>query len=316
MTAAAGLARARATRHAARRRAGIAFVVFSALFFGAMAIMARMAFASGVDTTTLLALRFTIAAACMFALLRVRSLPLPRGRDLRQLALLGAAGYGGQAFTFFSALTLAPAGLTALLLYLHPAIVAVLAALFLHERMTGAKLAALAVALTGMVLTVAPAFADGDATRFPRLATGIAFAVAAALIYAVYIVAGARIAARVPSLAMTCVVIAGAGAVFVLVAIVRGPQWPQTTDGWLAVIGIALISTVAAISLFFAGLARIGPTQASTLSTIEPLCTVLLAAVLLGERISPLQIAGGALILGAVLLLARAPRIPPKETPT
>ena len=71
--------------------------------------------------------------------------------------------------------------------------------------------------------------------------------------------------------------------------------------------GIALVSTVAAITLFFAGLERVGPTRASTLSTIEPVCTVLLAALLLDERIAPIQLAGGALILGAVVLLARSP---------
>ena len=69
---------------------------------------------------------------------------------------------------------------------------------------------------------------------------------------------------------------------------------------------IALLSTVAAITLYFAGLERIGPTRASTLSTLEPLVTVMLAAIVLGERIAPMQIAGGALILAAVVLLARA----------
>jgi drug/metabolite transporter (DMT)-like permease len=106
---------------------------------------------------------------------------------------------------------------------------------------------------------------------------------------------------------MATLVSASAAVVFVGVAAATGPRWPGTTAGWLAVAGIALVSTVAAITLFFAGLERIGPTQASTLSTVEPLFTVLLAAVVLGETIAPLQLAGGALILAAVILLARAP---------
>jgi drug/metabolite transporter (DMT)-like permease len=69
---------------------------------------------------------------------------------------------------------------------------------------------------------------------------------------------------------------------------------------------IALVSTVAAITLFFAGVARVGPTRASTLSTVEPAFTVVLAAALLDERVSTLQLAGGMLILAAVVLLARA----------
>jgi drug/metabolite transporter (DMT)-like permease len=283
-----------------RRVTGIACIVASAIAFGTMAILARAAYASGVDTLTLLALRFAIAAPTMFAILAARGLALPRGSTLLALFALGGIGYGGQAFTFFTALTLAPAGLVALLLYLHPALVAVLSSVVLRERLTPTKLAALVAALAGMILTVAPSLL-GEAP-----AAGIAFGVAAAAIYAVYIVAGARLARTVSALPMSTVVIASAALVFAAAALFRGPVWPQSSVGWLAIAAIALVSTVAAITLFFAGLERIGPTRASTLSTIEPLVTVTLAAVLLGERIAPIQFLGGALILGAVVLLARA----------
>ena len=289
------------------RATGVAFIVGSALAFGAMAILARYAYADGVDTPTLLALRFGIAGVCLLAIARYRRLALPRGRDLRAVMLLGGAGYGGQAATFFVALALAPASLVALLLYLHPALVALLAAAFLHERMNAAKLVALVVALVGMTLTVGPAL-RGGVGEFPQLPLGIALALAAAAIYSVYIVVATRLTERVAPLALSTVVVVSAAVVFAIVAIVNGPRWPASLSGWLAVTGIALVSTVAAITLFFAGLARVGPTQASTLSTIEPMFTVALAAALLGERIAPMQLAGGALIVAAVLLLARAPR--------
>src|SRR6059036_2447876 len=166
------------TSGATRRRAGVAAIVASAICFGAMAIMARFAYASGVDTTTLLALRFGIAAGILFAVALARGETWPRGKTLATLIGLGALGYGGQAFSFFTALTLAPAGLVALLLYLHPALVALLAAAFLQERLTAPKLAALALALAGTVLTIAPAIASSDSVpRGAGVATGIAFAV-------------------------------------------------------------------------------------------------------------------------------------------
>jgi len=270
-----------------------------------MAIFARFAYADGVDTWTLLALRFTIAAACLGALAKLAGDVLPRGRDFVRAALMGGVGYAGQAATFFTALGLAPAGLVALLLYLHPALVAALAALFLHERMTRAKVIALALALAGLALTVLPALSSNSGD-FPRLPLGIAFGVVAAVVYAVYIVAGTRLTSRVAPLALSAVIAASAALVFVAVAALRGPQWPVTTAGWAAVVAIALVSTVLAISLFFAGLARVGATRAATLSTIEPVVTIALAAGVLGERIAAVQLAGGALILGAVLLLARA----------
>jgi drug/metabolite transporter (DMT)-like permease len=291
-----------------RTRAGIAFVVASAAAFGAMAIFARFAYASGVDTPTLLALRFSIAAVAMLAIAGMRNVALPRGTTLLGLIALGALGYGGQAFAFFTALTLAPAGLVALLLYLHPAVVALLAALLLHERLNAAKLLALAVALVGTTLTIAPALGAQNGGAQPTAIAGIGFAVAAALFYSMYIIAGAWLGRRAPTLAMSTIVIGSAAALFVVVAFIRGPQWPQTFAGWIAIGAIALISTVAAITFYFAGLERVGPTRAATLSTVEPVVTVALAATVLGETIAPIQLAGGVLILAAVMLLARASR--------
>ena len=63
------------------------------------------------------------------------------------------------------------------------------------------------------------------------------------------------------------------------------------------------MSTVVAVSAFFAGLRRVGPSEAAILSTFEPVVTVVLAFFVLGERLTPLQLAGGALVLAAVVLL-------------
>ena len=284
------------------RLAGVAYILASAVAFGALAIFARQAYADGVDTVTLLALRFAIATAFLVAACLAMRVTWPRGADLGILVALGAIGYAGQAASFFTALTLAPAGLVALLLYLHPAIVAVLSAWRGHEKLATPTIVALAVALAGMALTIVPAL-GGEAAARPA---GIALGVLAALIYAVYIVVSSGVASRVDPLAMATVVIAGAGALVVALALARGPTWPSSPAGWLVVVAIALVSTVGAITWFFAGLKRIGPTRASTLSTVEPAVTVVLAALVLDERIAPVQLLGGALILAAVVLLARA----------
>jgi drug/metabolite transporter (DMT)-like permease len=290
---------------------GVACVIASAVAFGAMAVLARIAFASGVDTPTLLALRFAIASVVMLVIMLARGQSVPRGSTLGVLIGLGALGYGGQAVTYFTALELAPAGLAALLLYLHPALVAVLAAIFLHEQLSVTKLAALAIALVGTTLTVTPALGDPAIASAPRLLTGLAFAACSAAFYAVYIVVAASIGRRAEALPMSMVVIASAAVVFVVAVSIRGPQWPQSAVGWIAVVSIALLSTVLAITLYFAGLERIGPVRASTLSTIEPLCAVVLAAVVLDETIAPVQLAGGALIVAAAILIAPARRLGP-----
>jgi drug/metabolite transporter (DMT)-like permease len=89
-------------------------------------------------------------------------------------------------------------------------------------------------------------------------------------------------------------------------ALATGPRPPHNAGGFVAIGLMALVSTVLAIMTFFAGLARLGPSTAATLSTLEPAITVVLAAVLLAEPLGGVQLAGGLLILGAVLLLVRA----------
>jgi drug/metabolite transporter (DMT)-like permease len=77
--------------------------------------------------------------------------------------------------------------------------------------------------------------------------------------------------------------------------------------GWGWLVCIAVVSTVAAIGLFFAGLRRVGPTTASILATVEPLVTVLLAFLVFGETLRAVQILGGALVLAAVVVLNAGP---------
>ncbi|MCX8017894.1 MAG: DMT family transporter, partial [Rhodocyclaceae bacterium] len=134
-----------------------------------------------------------------------------------------------------------------------------------------------------------------------------ALGLAAALIYSVYILAGEGVMARVEPQAAATVVMLAAASVYGVLALAAGLTWPATASGWGAVLAIALCSTLIAILGFFKGLEKLGAADASTLSTLEPLVTLALAAWLLGERVTGWQLAGGALILLAVVFLARRP---------
>lgn len=281
---------------------GVAYVAASALCFGAMPVFARRAYQDGVDPPTLLLLRFTAAAAVMWALVAWRGSRLPRGRGLYTLVGMGAVGYAGQAFSYFTALTLASAGLVALLLYLYPALVALLSWLVLRHPLSRLQLAALAMALLGSLLTIGRA---GDGAPL-----GIALGLLAALIYSVYILVGARLPADVTPTGSTTIVTSAAALVYGAVAAASGVRLPVSAGGWLAILAVAVIGTVMAIAFFLAGLERLGAVRASVYSTLEPAFTLGLAALLLGEEVGPLRLAGGALILGAVLLLARAELAP------
>ena len=280
-----------------RRTAGVLLIAVSAASFGAMAIFARLAYDGGADVTAVLFLRFALAAPCMAAILRLRGLRWPRGRALTGLAAMGAVGYVGQSLSYFTALTMASASLVALLLYLYPAIVTLLSALVLGARLTARRVTALAVAMAGTALIVGPELSGRP--------LGVALGAAAAAIYSVYILVGSRLTPRSGALPSSAVVMTAAAAVYAVVVVVQRPSFPANAGSWAAVTAIALVSTVVAITTFFAGMARLGPADASTLSTLEPVVTVALAAVVLDERISAVQLAGGALILLAVVVLAR-----------
>jgi drug/metabolite transporter (DMT)-like permease len=280
-----------------QRLLGFALTIISAVAYGAMPILARFAYQAKADPITVLFLRFSIAALIMLAILAWRRVALPRGRTLRQLMLLGVTCYVGQAICYFTALTLASASLVALLLYLYPVLVTIFSVTVFRERLTRAKGLALALALSGAVLIVG---LGGGGQPL-----GIALGVGAAVIYSVAILAGSRLLQSAPALPAATVIMASAGLAFGVIVALRGPAWPVTPAGWLATLALAVVAGVIAIGAFLAGLERIGPTNAATLSTLEPVVAVGLAAALLGERLTSLNALGGGLILAAVILLAR-----------
>jgi drug/metabolite transporter (DMT)-like permease len=278
------------------RLAGIVLVVISAAAFGTLGILGRYAYADGMDALTILALRFSFSAALLLALLAARRERLPRGRSLALLIAMGAVGYVGQAFCFLTALQYASPGLVALLLYLYPVFVAILSAVWLHEPITRRRAGMLAVALAGLALTLGPAGGQW---------LGALLAISAAVIYSVYILAGARVMRRVSAVQSSAVIFLSAGAMSALLMLAKGPQPPASASGWAVIGAIVLVATVIPVGAFLAGLARIGPTNAAMLSVLEPVVTVALAALLLGETLAPVTLLGGALILAAVLFLAR-----------
>jgi drug/metabolite transporter (DMT)-like permease len=278
------------------RFTGVILVAISAASFGTLAIFGRFAYADGIDTSTLLFMRFTLAAFLMAGLLLLRRESFPRGKTLWELIGMGAIGYVGQSFAYLSAIKYASAGLVALLLYLYPTFVAILSVLFLKGKLTGLKILALCIATLGTALTVDP---QGGELK------GILLALVAALVYAVYIIVGAGVMQKVSAFQSSTVIFASAGAVYAVMTAINGPRWPVTNAGWATTGAMAVIATVIPVAAFLAGLKRVGPTDASMLSTIEPVVTVLLAALIFDETLQLSSLLGGGLILGAVVLLTQ-----------
>jgi drug/metabolite transporter (DMT)-like permease len=299
----------RPARMPAVRSSGTVLCLASGAAFGAMAIFAKLAYDEGANVGTLLGVRFAIAAALFWALLLAGGAAHEVGalgrRDIAVGLALGACGYALQSGTYFAALEHIDASLLSLVLYTYPAMVAAAAVALGRERLTRRRVAALVLASGGLAMVVAGA---GAGALDPLGAT---LGLAAALIYSTYILVSDGIVARVPPRALATLVCTGAAASLIAGSALLGQFSPGalTPAGWCWVVCLAVVSTVGAISFFFAGLRRVGPTTASILATVEPLVTVLLAYLVFGETLGLIQLAGGALVLGAVLVLnARRPR--------
>jgi drug/metabolite transporter (DMT)-like permease len=277
--------------------AGALLCLASAAAFGAMGIFGKLAYAEGATVGTLLAARFVLAAALLWlfaagsrGVRRLRAVPR---RDVVLALGLGAVGYSAQAGSYFAALDRLDASLLSLLVYTFPAIVAVTAVLIGRERASLRTGLALGLASTGLVLILAGAAAGALDPL------GTALALTAAIVYSAYILSSEGVAARIGPVALSTLVCTGAAVTLTLGGLAGGQVHLGAVSaagyGWLA--GIAVVSTVGAVGLFFAGLQRVGPTAASILSTLEPVVTVGLAFAVFGESLGPAQLAGASLVL-------------------
>ncbi|HEX8938747.1 MAG TPA: DMT family transporter [Candidatus Limnocylindrales bacterium] len=304
-----------------RRALGVALAVASACGYGSGPLFAKGVYGAGLDWLALLAWRFLIGALLSWAWLLARPADRAALRRLgrrRLLALLGlGAFFVGNAGTYYAALETIPASLAALIVYVYPALVAVLAIRFGRALEGRRPSAALAIVMLGVGLTI-----GGIKTRADPL--GLALICSSPLIYSAYILLSARLAGERPGstahertgdaatrpAVAAAVMLTGTWAVVTgLAAAAREPllPWQVPVAAWPGLLGIAVLSTALAIQAFYAATARIGAAQTSLVSTVEPVYTIVLATVLFGEQLAPLQVVGAGLVLGGVLLAQTTP---------
>ncbi|MBM7868432.1 EamA family transporter [Heliobacterium gestii] len=286
---------------------GPILVIISALGFGSMAIFAAIAYNYGVQVPTVLAVRFCLAAALLWAIVIVRRENYRVDRKtLAGLFLLGAVGYGSMSFFFFTAVQRLTPGLAALLLYTYPVLVYVLSLLLGREKAGWANLSALTAAAVGTVLVLG---ASLNTVAFDSI--GAAFGLSAAIMYSAYLLMGARIVQGVSPLVTTAYICTFAALVFIVCGLFSGDlRLDMPAEAYGAILAIAVICTAVAILALMAGIERVGPAQASIISTVEPVWTVFLSYLIFGERLNLSQMGGGALILLGVVILQAFPSKP------
>lgn len=312
-----------------RRLQGLAFALAGAVAFSGKAILAKLMYRTGADAFAVIGLRMAIALPLFLAIAwwtgragpgAVTRVPLSR-RERWQIAGLGFCGYYLASTFDFLGLQYISAALERAILYLNPAIVLLLSALWFRQRVSLPQVAAMALAYAGVMLVwghdldVAHMAAASAGAGSPghAVAIGSVLVFLSATAYALYLIGSGRLVARVGSARL----IGLASSVACIVTLV---QWAVVWLGSGGTIGslqglplevytLSLLNATACtvLPMWFVmrGVALLGASTASQIGMVGPLSTIWMASIWLDEPISTRLLAGTAAVVVAVLVLGR-----------
>lgn len=301
---------------APRAMAGFALVGAAACLWGTAGIASKALYGlGGIEPLTVAFLRLAIAAPLLMALSLLvvgRATLAFGGREAPLIGLLGLAIALFQ-LCYFSAVAKAGVAVATLVaICVAPLFVVLLARAFLGERLTRALAMALALGLTGTALLVGPPSEAAGARG--AVLPGVLFALGAALSYAVFTLCSRALAPNHHPFSLIAVGF-GTGALMLLPAAAGGLAAPLPVSGWALVAYIGLIPTALAYVFYFRGMRQVPATSASLVTLLEPMTATLLAWAVFDERLGPPALAGAALLVGALALLARASRRSVRDRP-
>ena len=279
--------------HKSTNAAGLAFAVGSAFAFGTLAISAKLGYREGAAPTALLAARFATAAVLLVVLRLVQSRKQKPARgQIVKLAILGGVAYALESSLFFAALENASAAVVTLVFYSFPLWTSLLAIAFRLEPFRSQLFIALGLAGVGIAVIFSSPLTG---TKGPLLALGAAIAVA------VYFVAFQVVAKGVEPVASA--LWTSAGAALGTAAALPFVDHDLPVSALPAGLALGLASAIA-FALLYAAIARIGSARSSVAATMEPVATVVLAAIFLDETITWRVVVGAVLVVSALPVLA------------
>ena len=290
--------------------AGLALAIGGVVFFSLRPIFIKLAYAYVTDPVTLLALRMVFSvpffiAAALWVRSGAEHRPLA-GRELASVVGLGILAYYGASFLDFLALQYIPAGLGRLLLFTYPTIVVLLSAALLGKRVTGREVVALVVTYAGLMLVFAHSLDGGQRNLW--LGAGLAFA--SSLCHALYLVAGTEVIHRVGSVRFTAYAMSAASAAcivqFLLLRPMSALELPGPVYGYA--IAMAVLSTAVPVFMTSEALRRVGANTVAIIGALGPVTTIAFGWLGLEETMTPLQLAGSALVMIGVVVISLKPR--------
>lgn len=299
---------------AQRYTLGFWFAIGAALGFSVKAILVKLAYAvpaadgaAPVAAITLLALRMLIAAPAFgIAALRTQSAAALTPRQWLALVVVGLAGYYGASILDFLGLQYISAGLERLILFTYPGLTLLFGVAFFGKRLAARDIAALALTSIGIAAAFAHDLHVSGAADTVWLGAALVFA--SSLSYAVYLVGGGELIARLGSARFAALAMAVATTAVLLHFAVTRPWAELFAQPWPVVgyaAAMALFSTVIPVFMQSAAIRHIGAGRAAMVGMLGPVATIFLAWWWLDEAMSAWQIGGAALVIAGVGLIGR-----------
>lgn len=279
---------------------GIVLSAVAAVAFGTLAIFGKLAYDDGADLLPLLATRFVIAAVllALYHVVTRRSL-WPGTRYVATLMLVGGLGYATESTLFFMAVERAPASVVSLVFFTYPTWTALFALATRMERYSHRTALSLLLGTAGVALIFS--------IRLESVA-GPVFALLAAISLAVYLLVVQVVTAPVAASVAATWIAVGAAVAFGAATLVAGGRMPAAAVDDAAALGLA---SAFAFVLLYRAIALIGSARTAVASMLEPVATIVLAALLLDEAITARVALGAVLVVAALPILATAPSVEP-----
>lgn len=242
---------------------------------------------------------FLVLLPVLFLSRGPRRLRLPKA-DILRLLILGVLGVAASNYFYYLAIQRTNVAIAIIVQYTAPVWVLLYMVMRGLQRATAQRVVAVALALTGIVLVIG--IVGSGSVHLDAL--GVTAAMAAAFSFAFYNVAGHSILARYDRWTVLLYV-TGSTALFWIVV---NPPWKIVAAHysgveWLFLLVFSLVSVLAPFSLYFAGLQHLEPTRAIVVSCLEPVFSIVIAAIVLGEVMRPLQTVGIVLVLAATVVV-------------
>jgi len=293
---------------AAKAISGTAFatLLLIALMMGANHVAARIAFNNGVDVATAVVFRSAVTAAVIVAILLAQRVRISfSARHKRMLPLIGFL-IGIQSLCLYSAVARLPVALALLAFNTYPIWTALWAWMVYRQRPERAMLIAMPVILLGLALALdvlGAASGLGASGQWSRIGAGVAFALAAAGTFGLALVLTQQEAADVDGRVRTATTMVTAGLIaLITVGLQGGFHLPQAPAGWGGLAALTFLYGTA-FTIMFTVLPKLGVVGNSAIMNVEPVFALVLAWLILGQSIAPVQVAGALLVVGAVMVL-------------